>query len=378
VEWRHADDGGQRVVRHDGRAKTLDLWSGAIEPVAQYTRSGDRVHVPIVLRPGETRVLAFDRTGSPRSLHVIDSDAEAVTLRGRKVELRDSTGGGTRFVALSSGEERVLRLAELPAPLSPASWKLHVKRSQPSPEGAEQDFELSALEDWRRIPGLEDASGTGTYATRIDLPADWTVSDRGVQLDLGTVWGSVQVFVNGQLVTPRATTHQQYDAPWLKSPETINGLDVTRHVRAGANEVKVVLATTLKNAVTAEAKRGNGNLTAQAALGGTQPYGLKGPVLLRPLARASFMARPASSCTSRRRILVHLPSPRGFRAVRTTIQINGKRKRGRARRAGRRLAVPVDLRPLPRGRVKVRVTIRGERGRLRTVRTYRLCAKRSG
>jgi hypothetical protein len=268
-----------------GIPKTLDLWSGTIEPVAEYTRAAGRVDIPVVLRAGETRVIAFDRTASPESIHVTDTDAERVSLRGSTVELRDSTGGGTRFVALSNGERRQVELPELPAPISLPSWDLHVVKSQPSSDNNTVDLHLDTLDDWRNIPALQDASGTGTYTTTLDLPANWMAPDRGMQLDLGTTWGSVQVFVNGHLATPTATTDQQYDAAWLTTPPTMRHIDVTSLLRAGTNQIRVVLATTLKNAATAEAKKGNTNVAAAAATG-TQPYGLKGPVVLRPFGRA--------------------------------------------------------------------------------------------
>lgn len=42
-----------------------------------------------------------------------------------------------------------------------------------------------------------------------------------------------------------------------------------------------------------EAKKGNTDLLAPAALGETQPHGLKEPVVLRPFGRAFMTARPA-------------------------------------------------------------------------------------
>ena len=79
-------------------------------------------------------------------------------------------------------------------------------------------------------------------------------------------------------------------------------------------------------------------------------------------------------CTSRRRFAVHLRAPRGFAARSAVVRLNGRARRARVTRRGRRLTVVVDLRGLPRLRAVVRVTVRG-RGRraLHTARSYRPC-----
>jgi hypothetical protein len=87
---------------------------------------------------------------------------------------------------------------------------------------------------------------------------------------------------------------------------------------------------------------------------------------LRPMAFA--VPVPARPCVSRRRFPIRL---RGLTLRRATIYFNGRRVRTLR---GRRTRVPIDLRGLPKGIVRVRVVARTVRGtRVTTTRTYRTC-----
>ena len=101
-------------------------------------------------------------------------------------------------------------------------------------------------------------SGVGTYTTTVQLPESWTARDRGTYLDLGAVAGSVKVFVNGAKIAPDSVAGRDWD--------------VSAHLKPGANELKVVLATPL------------GNTVRPAE---SEPYGLLGPVRLVPFGRAA-------------------------------------------------------------------------------------------
>jgi hypothetical protein len=100
----------------------------------------------------------------------------------------------------------------------------------------------------------------------------------------------------------------------------------------------------------------------------------------RPLGRAPssepFDALPgARSCVSRRRFRLRLRGLRPREVRSAAVYVNGRR---RAVRRGRTLRVPVDLRGLRRGAVRVRVVVRTRAGRRVVMRrSYRTCtAKR--
>ncbi len=266
-----------------GTPLRLDLWSGRIERLAVYTAGRGRVSVPLTLAPGETAVLAFRRTPQPRRAHVRSSDADETVIRGRRAELR-AFSGGPRTAHLSTGRRRRVVLPDVPAPLVPQRWALRVV--QAAPGAGTLDVALTALRDWRQIRGLERAAGTGTYTTTLQVPSDWVGPARGAVLELGRVGGAMQVFLNDRLVAADVTPTRR--------------LDVSALLRPGDNTLRIVVATTLKNALV-----GQPTQPLYLVQPATQPYGLLGPVRLVPYASARIglpllRASPAFSRRSRR------------------------------------------------------------------------------
>ena len=89
-----------------------------------------------------------------------------------------------------------------------------------------------------------------------------------------------------------------------------------------------------------------------------------------PSSAAPLGLPSARSCISRRRFRVRVRAPRGARIAGVTVYVNGRR---RAVASSRRSVV--DLRGLPRGRVRVRLVAVTAGGRhLRQTRVYRTCA----
>jgi len=122
---------------------------------------------------------------------------------------------------------------------------------------------LAGLKPWPRIPELENASGLATYTTAFDLPANWTAA-HGALLSLGEVFDSFTVTINGH-----AAPMDQIDAEG----------DVGPYLKAGRNTIAVRVATTLNNRLA--------KLDEDVANRGlVQPYGLAGPVVLKPYEQA--------------------------------------------------------------------------------------------
>jgi hypothetical protein len=99
------------------------------------------------------------------------------------------------------------------------------------------------------------------------------------------------------------------------------------------------------------------------------------PAAPAPPTAAQVIGLPASrACLSRRRIVLHLHPPRALTIRRIDVRVT----RTRARRyAGSRRRIAIDLRGMPRGKVRVRVTVRPTKGRALVLkRTYRTCAQR--
>jgi Ca2+-binding RTX toxin-like protein len=94
---------------------------------------------------------------------------------------------------------------------------------------------------------------------------------------------------------------------------------------------------------------------------------------------ATFLSLPSSRrCASRRKFTVRVRREIRGSVKRVQIFVNGRRVKSVT---GRRIALPIDLRGLPKGKIKVRLRVELNDGRVATdTRTYRTCAtkKRKG
>jgi hypothetical protein len=249
----------------------MDLWTGAIEPLAVFESAGGRVTIPVTLQPGQTEVIAFDRRPTA-GVHAVSTTAQDVVSRGSVDEVND-TRSGTHDVVFSDGSRQTMTVPDLPAPVSPSPWHLHVDEVGPG-GNTPYDMDLTTLGDWRNISAISKASGTGTYTTNVTLPPGWTAPGRGTYLDLGTADGALQLYVNGSRAAPRVTAQAPFDIGSLLHP--------------GANQLRVALTTTLKNRIVGLAQGGDTGLAIYLAQPATQPYGLIGPVRLIAYGRASI------------------------------------------------------------------------------------------
>jgi hypothetical protein len=290
VDYFYIWNGGEDEVRVGaslaaaGTPYRMDLVDGSVSRLGEYRTEGQRTVVPLRLTPGETTVIAVRRSGA--GLHVVKSDGERVAVRGGSLELQDSGNGG-RTLTLSDGTARTVQLGALPDPLVPQSWQLVV--DDVGPDGTvRHELALSSLSDWRDIPAIRRASGTGRYRTAVDVPAAWLRADRGVRLDLGIVEGAFRLYVNGTRVSRDLTTDRPFADQPVRHGEAPT--DVTRLLRPGSNEIVVEVVTTLKNRIVGLTEQGR-PVGLGAGQPSTQPYGLLGPVSLVPEHRVILSGR---------------------------------------------------------------------------------------
>lgn len=266
-----------------GRPEVLDAWTGETVHLAQYRVRNSRIEMPLTLRAGETRIMAFVGNDAATATHVVETSAEEAYRTADGIEIIDREGGRVT-VALNSGGEHVLELPVLPAPIVPSTWRLQVDPSNPDDSPA--DLTLDELQDWRDISGLAFMSGVGTYTTTVEISEDWIGSGRGAQLNLGEVCGAFEVYVNGERVRGPATPDTAYTIALPDIPRVTAALDITSKLRGGSNEIRVVVATSLANAVKGAVT--NGTLAAPDGMAvPTQPYGLLGGLQIEPIARGA-------------------------------------------------------------------------------------------
>lgn len=266
-----------------GQPYLLDAWSGKVTPIADYKTSASGITIRVRLSRDNAELLAIsplpDRFGvSVPKVHVVDTTAdEAVeTAHGIAVLAGKS---GTYTTTLSNGRTMSNRVKGVPEPLdlTNAVWQLTVEDWQPANPysttfGVEatktvkttSTMTLQGLKPWPAIPELHNVSGIGSYTTTFDLPGSWN-SNSGAWLDLGEVFDTFQLTVNGAAVPVNQLSGQ---------------VDVAKFLKTGENTISVSVATTLNNRLF--------DLDEDVkARGIIQPYGLVGPVILHPYREVS-------------------------------------------------------------------------------------------
>lgn len=264
-----------------GQAYDLDGWTGRIQPTWTGRATDGRVVVDVDLDPQETMMVAVSDSDpwgiEPTGPAVVTSDAD-VRYGAGGLEIT-STQPGEYDYALDNGFEGQATIGAVEPVQDLTTWDLTVQSWTPGPSGLPNDTlktdlgvgAVSAGQDgllpaWSTITSpvdLSDVSGVGTYRTTVQLAGDWSTED-GAILDLGRATDTTSVVVNGReadAVDPQARR-----------------VDISDLVRPGANEIEVVVGSTLRNAV---------RVHAQVPVNGAkQDYGLFGPVTLTPYGRA--------------------------------------------------------------------------------------------
>ena len=259
-------ESAQVALEGRGRPYVLDAWSGEVEQLGHYQVRGGRVSTEVSLAPGETTIIAVTpgkRLGGSVRAPSVETAPTPVGYDGDRLLARISEPG--RYVyRLQDGTRRSKSVDRVPEVAGPASWHLEVEDWKPgaSPDQTvveNHELELSTLQPWSEVPELQDVSGVGTYTTTVELPEQWG-RRHGAVLDLGAVFDTVALRVNGTRV-----------ALDMANPVA----DVSEHLVPGRNTLEVRVATTLRNRM--RTVEGSGQ-----AASARQPYGLVGPVSLRP------------------------------------------------------------------------------------------------
>ncbi|MGV9504913.1 glycosylhydrolase-like jelly roll fold domain-containing protein [Streptomyces tendae] len=229
-----------------GLPETWDPATGTGGPAPVYRATKDGVRVPLDLEPYRTAVVVVRGNRRDRP-HLTESTVPVRSVERHGQVLRatvEASAPGTHRLAGADGGHRYHGTVRIDDPLAPlpvdGDWTLTLER-----EGAEPV--TGPLGSWTEHDEL--FSGSGTYTTDIDVDAA-RLDGRRVLLDLGDVRDVAEVSVNGTALPPLLW------APFVA--------DVTGHLGAGRNTLRVRVANTLSN----ERKK-------------PLPSGLLGPVTLR-------------------------------------------------------------------------------------------------
>ncbi|MFK0066656.1 glycosylhydrolase-like jelly roll fold domain-containing protein [Streptomyces sp. NPDC091046] len=229
-----------------GLPETWDPATGTGGPAPVYRATKDGVRVPLDLDPYRTAVVVV-RGGHRERPHLTESTVPVLAVERHGHVLRatvEASAAGSHRLVGADGGHRYHGTVRVDDPLAPlpvdGDWTLTFER-----EGAEPV--TGPLGSWTEHDEL--FSGSATYTTDIDVDAA-RLHGRRVLLDLGDVRDVAEVSVNGTALPPLLW------APFVA--------DVTGHLRAGRNRLRVRVANTLSN----ERKK-------------PLPSGLLGPVSLR-------------------------------------------------------------------------------------------------
>ena len=268
------------------RDKTPWHWNpynGTVSRIMQYKHTDGGTRVPLRLAPYESAFILFE--GAENVGHVVDSDFDRiVSLSEDRLEARTSRNGTHAATIERVGRTvtRSITLDDVPPALGIGGpWQLTLAgRDFPKLERT-----ITRLTSWTRDPRSRHFSGTGRYAIRFDLPERYTATDLELHLDLGRVGNVAEVRLND---TPVGTC-------WMRG-QTLN---VTGQVRAGSNQLVVLVTNTLINRVSAMTEprpipehlvEHYGSATRAFARGAHSPIGFKplpasgllGPVRIVP------------------------------------------------------------------------------------------------
>lgn len=237
-----------------GKPYFYDAWTGETRPVRDFKQTDGCTTIPLVLAGNQSIIIGFHHNDSATS-H----------------ELNSSHGSS------SDWSEPLQYSAPAKSQQTLSSWTLTIE-SWTAPEDIYADqtqsaksnstWELSSLQPWNKISdSLFNVSGRGFYNASFSWPL--AAGDcEGAVLDLGAIINTARVWVNGQQLPPLDPTHAV--------------ADISEHVRDGKNEILVVVATTLGNAVRPhwDELRSSGTL-ALGPLPPAQAYGLVSEVLVK-------------------------------------------------------------------------------------------------
>ena len=250
-----------------GNPYVVDLWSGKVSPIAQWTITAGHIGMPLELAPYASTVI-LTRTGSKPVLHVTACSTGRAVYEGSDIVVLDARGEATNCT-LSDGQQRKVGSGLGSSVLT--RWRLQVDEMTPTGP-IHHDLENASLADWRSIPDLRDAVGRATYSTTFDLTPDWVAdTERETWLSVGDVAGAMQLKVNGHLVTEQTTGFGRWAVgAWL---------------RTGTNTITVRLDTTLLNRMAALRAAGEQRYQTGPTPLQSGPSGLLGPVTLSSVPR---------------------------------------------------------------------------------------------
>lgn len=242
-----------------------DAWTGEFSAISTYNQTNSTTTIEMSLAGNQSTIIGFHHNEAGTQANRSDfSNGRHATFN-----LHQSHSNTSSAVPTKNLTSWTLTIESWNAPEDIFADQTQSRKSNTT-------WELPELKPWNAISdSLFNVSGRGFYNTTFTWPPAEGSDAEGALLDLGAVINTARVWVNGQQLPPLDPTHAV--------------TDITRLLREGDNEVLIVVATTLGNAVRPHWSqlRSSGTL-ALGPLPPPQDYGLVSDVLVKPYRQGSY------------------------------------------------------------------------------------------
>lgn len=187
----------------EGTPYLMDAWTGETTPIADYTEEDGKVTVNLEIAPNDSKIIALSSEELAPAAEATDPMAGEVKMDNWSLTVESWTKGET---------------------------VLDIEKTQI------EIGELEELKSWNQIEGLETVSGVGVYTTEFEMPSDYKEGQEAY-IHCGFIKDAYGVTINDKDI----------------EIDPISGLaNVTDFVKPGKNTIKMIVATSMLNAILKE------------------------------------------------------------------------------------------------------------------------------
>ena len=215
--------------------KIPELWNpmnGKIVKHGVFTSDSNLTNAKIRLQPQESVFVVFrEKTSNSKSVVIPVEDADFFLSNTNDVEAKFYKNGDY-IISFDNGNTANIEIGDIPQTKG-LSGPWTVDFNEKSGYGGQETF--TDLIDWSRHSkdSINYYSGTAAYSTEFYLSSDHVKEGMNAMLDLGQVFIVAEVEVNGE----------HAGISWIAPYE----LDITSHIKAGKNIVKIHLTNQWSN-----------------------------------------------------------------------------------------------------------------------------------
>ncbi|TWO34570.1 glycoside hydrolase [Seonamhaeicola sediminis] len=230
--------------------KVPEIWypsTGKIVKIAEYKHENGRTIVPIYLEPQESAFMVFRQASNNNPLIEYNPDKKDayplfVYNNGLKNIKAIVDKNQTLEYTEKGKKQKTLKITDIDPPfVIDGTWNLSFRKE----DGYETRLKIDSLFDWRTHPleQIKHYSGTAIYKKTFTVNDDFISEDKTYTLNLGQVHVVAKVTLNG------ADLGVKWIEPFV--------VDITKHLKAGNNELIIELTNQWGNRLIGDEKLPN-------------------------------------------------------------------------------------------------------------------------